>query len=219
MEDTANIVVYHNDEIIRNTYEGVQHPRIELYVEFEHIVADEVQHDTDVQDDTVEAYLRMNNDSDGEFEATYEADDEDEDDDREVLIILRMGSLESKWNTIQENQSLRQFRVTLSPEESITLFMNLSHRRSIQSARLMDVGATGLIQKKACWKIRRYNGRHMCSMETILQDHSKLDSDTIAEAIKPLVEFDPSIKVKSIIVVVQTRFNYTISYQKAWLAK
>ncbi|RYR17871.1 hypothetical protein Ahy_B03g062540 [Arachis hypogaea] len=39
-------------------------------------------------------------------------------------------------------------------------------------------------------------------MGTISQDHSKLDSDTIAEAMKPLA-----------------RFNYTISYRKAWLAK
>ncbi|XP_052114167.1 uncharacterized protein LOC127745470 [Arachis duranensis] len=40
-----------------------------------------------------------------------------------------------------------------------------------------------------------------------------------AEAIRPLVEVDPSIKVKSVIVKVQSRFNYTISYRKAWLAK
>ncbi|XP_015970034.1 uncharacterized protein LOC107493448 [Arachis duranensis] len=48
--------------------------------------------------------------------------------------------------------------------------------------------------------------------------HSKLDSSTIAEAIKPLVEVDPSIKVKSLIAEVQSKFNYTISYHKAWLA-
>ncbi|XP_025636537.2 probably inactive leucine-rich repeat receptor-like protein kinase At5g48380 [Arachis hypogaea] len=56
-------------------------------------------------------------------------------------------------------------------------------------------------------------------MGVISQDHSKLDSDTVAEAIRPLVETDPSIKVKSIIGEVQSRFNYTISYRKAWLAK
>ncbi|XP_015963688.1 uncharacterized protein LOC107487546 [Arachis duranensis] len=39
------------------------------------------------------------------------------------------------------------------------------------------------------------------------------------EAIKPLVEADPSIKVKSVIVEVQSKFNYTVSYRKAWLAK
>ncbi|XP_057754697.1 uncharacterized protein LOC130974007 [Arachis stenosperma] len=59
----------------------------------------------------------------------------------------------------------------------------------------------------------------MCTIGTISQDHSKLDSDTVAEAIRPLVETDPSIKVKSIIAEVQSRFNYTISYRKAWLAK
>ncbi|RYR76460.1 hypothetical protein Ahy_A01g001056 [Arachis hypogaea] len=57
-------------------------------------------------------------------------------------------------------------------------------------------------------------------MEMILQDHFKFDLDTIAEAIRPMVETDPSIKVKSIIAEVQSRFNYTISYRKAyWLAK
>ncbi|RYR26945.1 hypothetical protein Ahy_B02g061266 [Arachis hypogaea] len=48
-------------------------------------------------------------------------------------------------------------------------------------------------------------------MGTISQDHSKLDLDMIAEAMKPLVESDPSIKVKYIIAEVQARFNYTIS--------
>ncbi|XP_057723442.1 uncharacterized protein LOC130939349 [Arachis stenosperma] len=75
------------------------------------------------------------------------------------------------------------------------------------------------IRKKGCWKIRRYNGRHTCTTRVISQDHSKLDSDTVVEAIRPLVETDPSIKVKTIIAEVQSRFNYTISYRKAWLTK
>ncbi|RYQ83701.1 hypothetical protein Ahy_B10g102492 [Arachis hypogaea] len=72
---------------------------------------------------------------------------------------------------------------------------------------------SSLIQKKGCWEIRRFNGKHACI------DHAKLDSDTIADAIKPLVEVDPSIKVKSIIAEVQSRFNCVVSYRKAWLAK
>ncbi|XP_025704076.1 uncharacterized protein [Arachis hypogaea] len=76
-----------------------------------------------------------------------------------------------------------------------------------------------LIRKKGCWEIHRYNGWHTCTTGVISQDHSKLDSDTVAEAIRPLVETDPSIKVKTIIAEVQSRFNYTISYRKAWLAK
>ncbi|XP_016164550.1 uncharacterized protein LOC107607076 [Arachis ipaensis] len=76
-----------------------------------------------------------------------------------------------------------------------------------------------MIRRKYCWVIRWYNSSHTCTRATISQNHSKLDSNTIAEAIKPLVETDPSIKVKSIIVEVQLKFNYTISYHKAWLAK
>ncbi|RYR24804.1 hypothetical protein Ahy_B02g058351 [Arachis hypogaea] len=34
--------------------------------------------------------------------------------------------------------------------------------------------------KKYCWEIRRYNGSHTCPRATISQDHSKLDSNTIA---------------------------------------
>ncbi|XP_016199431.1 uncharacterized protein LOC107640423 [Arachis ipaensis] len=75
------------------------------------------------------------------------------------------------------------------------------------------------MQKKYCWEIRRYNGNHTCTRSTISQDHSKLDSKTVAEAIKPFVEVDPSIKVKSVIAEVQSEFNYTISYRKTWLAK
>ncbi|RYR45936.1 hypothetical protein Ahy_A07g031705 [Arachis hypogaea] len=69
-----------------------------------------------------------------------------------------------------------------------------------------------MISRKYCWVIRRYNGNHTCTRATISQDHSKLDSTTIAEAIKPLVETDPSLKVKSIIAEVQSKFNYTVSY-------
>ncbi|RYQ83984.1 hypothetical protein Ahy_B10g102875 [Arachis hypogaea] len=75
------------------------------------------------------------------------------------------------------------------------------------------------MQKKYYWKIRRYNGSQTCTRSSISQDHSKLDSKTVAEEIKPLVEVDPSIKVKSVIAEVQSKFNYTISYRKAWLAK
>ncbi|XP_025680343.1 uncharacterized protein [Arachis hypogaea] len=75
------------------------------------------------------------------------------------------------------------------------------------------------MSRKFCWEIRRYNGSHTCTRATISQDHSKLDSNTFTEAIKPLVEVDPSIRVKSVIAEVQSKFNYTISYRKAWLAK
>ncbi|RYR22325.1 hypothetical protein Ahy_B03g067616 [Arachis hypogaea] len=64
-----------------------------------------------------------------------------------------------------------------------------------------------------------FYANHTCTRSTISQDHSKLDSNTIAEAIKLLVEIDHSLKVKSVIAEVQSKFNYTVSYRKAWLAK
>ncbi|XP_057733810.1 uncharacterized protein LOC130948981 [Arachis stenosperma] len=76
-----------------------------------------------------------------------------------------------------------------------------------------------MISRKYCWVIRRYNGSHTCTRATISQDHLKLDSNIIAEAIKPLVEADPALKVKSVIAEVQLKFNYMVSYRKAWLAK
>ncbi|KAL4330310.1 hypothetical protein AHAS_Ahas13G0387300 [Arachis hypogaea] len=65
-----------------------------------------------------------------------------------------------------------------------------------------------MIKMKYCWEIRRYNGSLTCTRSNISQDHSKMDSITIAEAIKPLVEVDPSIK-----------FTYTINYRNVWLTK
>ncbi|RYR26944.1 hypothetical protein Ahy_B02g061265 [Arachis hypogaea] len=53
----------------------------------------EFQHDPDVQDDRGEAYLGLNDDSNEEFEATYEAGDEDDDGDvggeavTEILVV------------------------------------------------------------------------------------------------------------------------------------
>ncbi|RYQ96140.1 hypothetical protein Ahy_B08g091693 [Arachis hypogaea] len=49
--------------------------------------------------------------------------------------------------------------------------------------------------------------------------HLKLDSDTIADTIRPLVEVDSSLKVRLVIEDVQSKFKYTISYRKVWLAK
>ncbi|XP_057760011.1 uncharacterized protein LOC130980335 [Arachis stenosperma] len=42
---------------------------------------------------------------------------------------------------------------------------------------------------------------------------------SVEKAIKPLVKVDPSIKVKSVIAEVSSKFNYTVSYRKVWLAK
>ncbi|RYQ89461.1 hypothetical protein Ahy_B09g096091 isoform B [Arachis hypogaea] len=83
--------------------------------------------------------------------------------------------------------------------------MEFSSRESVIRA----MKEVSMISRKHCWVVRRYNGSHTCTRSTISQDHSKLDSNTITEAIKPLVEADPSLKVKSVIADVQAKFNYT----------
>ncbi|KAL4329831.1 hypothetical protein AHAS_Ahas13G0339400 [Arachis hypogaea] len=95
----------------------VQHLRIGLYIEFEHITTDEVQHDPDVQDDKTEAYEGMNNDSDEEFEATCKPGDEDEDgdeggvadlEDEKFRIGMAYGSRKSVIASIQIAQDGNQ---------------------------------------------------------------------------------------------------------------
>ncbi|RYR30791.1 hypothetical protein Ahy_B01g055560 [Arachis hypogaea] len=180
---------------------------------------DRIQNDSDIEDDRAEVYEGMNNDSEEDFETTYEVGDKDEDGDVgseaavENVVVLPAVSQPMDISPFMRNLDLDaihalefseyanigvadledgEFRigieVTLSLEESTTICISLSHRRSMQNARRMG-------------------------------DHFKLDSDTVVEVIRPLIETDLSIKVKSIIAEVQLRFNYTISYRKAWLAK
>ncbi|XP_052107438.1 uncharacterized protein LOC127740494 [Arachis duranensis] len=135
--------------------------------------------------------------------------------DGEFSVGMEFGSRESVISAIKSYTISRGVDYTVYESEPQTFY-----------AKCKGYGAgcdwlirASLIRKKACWEIRRYNGKHTCTMGTISQDHAKLDSDTIADAIRPLVEADHSIKVKSVIAEVQGRFNYTVSYRKAWLAK
>ncbi|RYR15925.1 hypothetical protein Ahy_B04g072892 [Arachis hypogaea] len=75
-----------------------------------------------------------------------------------------------------------------------------------------------MMRSKYCWKVRGYNDIHTCTIAIISHGHLNLDSNTIAEAIKPLVEAGPSIKVRFVITDVQSKFNYTLIYHKEWLA-
>ncbi|RYQ99925.1 hypothetical protein Ahy_B07g087939 [Arachis hypogaea] len=219
-------------------------PVIELYVEFEQqsrmgTVGDEVHVDELADIDWEED----NNDSEEEFKANYEVDDENDDGDlagnlavqneADAIISQHPFGVPSFMRTLD----LEAMHAAKFPEYANTGEGNVAaedrvdytvYESELQTfyAKCKGYGAgcdwlirASLIRKKACWEIRRYNGKHTCTMGTISQDHAKFDSDTIADAIRPLVEADPSIKVKSVITEIQGRFNYTVSYRKAWLAK
>ncbi|RYQ82131.1 hypothetical protein Ahy_B10g100727 [Arachis hypogaea] len=214
-------------QIHRQTY--MRHLQIEMYVEFEDVEAVAVQNDIDVNDDIAAVYERMNSDSEEDFEATYEAGDEDEDGDVGVEAAVEnvvvhpsssqpMGVPPFMCELDLDAMHAPEFpeyanRGIADPEDGeFRIGMEYSSRKSVVAAIRSFTISRGVDYDV-------YNGRHTCTIGTISQDHSKLDSDTVAEAIRPLVETDSSIKVKSVIAEVQSRFNYTISYRKAWLAK
>nr|XP_025635766.1 uncharacterized protein LOC112729835 [Arachis hypogaea] len=220
---------------------------IELYVEFEQqselgpvgeeVNIDEVR-DIDWEEDN-------NNDSEEEFEANYEVDDENDDGDlagnpavqneANAIVSQHPFGVSSFMRTLDlETMHAPEFPEYANTGEGNTeaedgefrVGMEFGSRESTFYAKCKGYGAgcdwlirASLIRKKACWEISRYNGKHTCTVGTISQDHAKLDSDTIADGIRPLVEADTAIKVKSVIAEVQGRFNYTVSYRKDWLAK
>nr|XP_025611889.1 uncharacterized protein LOC112705268 [Arachis hypogaea] len=223
-----------------------QVPLIELYVEFEqHTGVDEFDEEVNINEFGDIGWEEDNDDSEEEFEANYEVDDENDDGDLAgnppvpneahdvisqqpfgVPTFMRTLDLEAMHAPeFPEYANMGEGNAAAEDGE-FSVGMEFGSRESTFYAKCKGYGAgcdwlirASLIRKKACWEIRRYNGKHTCTMGTISQNHAKLDSDTIADAIRPLVEADPSIKVKSIIAEVQSKFNYTISYRKAWLAK
>ncbi|KAH1046368.1 hypothetical protein J1N35_037152 [Gossypium stocksii] len=75
------------------------------------------------------------------------------------------------------------------------------------------------IQKLQMWKIQKFVGPYTCSSTRMIEDHQKLDSKTICTCITPMVKDMLTIKVLVLIAEMQARFQYRVSYQKAWIAK
>ncbi|XP_025692505.1 uncharacterized protein [Arachis hypogaea] len=185
---------------------------IELYVEFEQCEADR----NILRED-------YNSDSEEEFESNYEAVGPDGDEvpeipvvaDGEFAIGMEFSSRDAVIKAIKEYTIRRSVDYRVYESEPLTFYA-----KCVQYGSGCDwLIRVSMISRKYCWVVRRYNGSHTCTRATISQDHSKLDSITIVEAIKPLVEADTALKVKSVIAEVQSKFNYTVSYRKAWLAK
>ncbi|KAH1082743.1 hypothetical protein J1N35_022504 [Gossypium stocksii] len=69
------------------------------------------------------------------------------------------------------------------------------------------------------WQIRKLEGRHICTIACMSQDHRKLDAKSICNYIMPLAKDSPNILVPTLIADRKTRFQYRVSYRKAWWAK
>ncbi|XP_072072254.1 uncharacterized protein [Arachis hypogaea] len=126
--------------------------------------------------------------------------------DGEFAVGMEFSSREGVIKAIKEYTIRRSVDYRVYESEPLTFYAKCTQYGS-GCDWLIRVS---MISQKYCWVIRRYNGSHTCTRATISQDPSKLDSNTIAEAIKPLVEADPALKVKSVIAEVQSKFNYTV---------
>ncbi|PPE02186.1 hypothetical protein GOBAR_DD00784 [Gossypium barbadense] len=65
-----------------------------------------------------------------------------------------------------------------------------------------------------CWGVLKGSGRLQ-----LAEYHGKLDSKTICTCIMPMVKDMSIIKVSVLIAEMQARFQYRVSYRKAWIAK
>ncbi|XP_057733987.1 uncharacterized protein LOC130949221 [Arachis stenosperma] len=196
----------------------MRHPQIELYVEFEAVEAVAVQNDINIDDDRAAVYEGMNSGSEEDFEATYEAGDKDEDGDVGVEavaenIVVHPSSSQPMY--------VPPFMRVADPEDGeFRIGMEYSSRKSVVAvirsftiSRGIDYDVYESEPQTFYAKCKMYG--HGCDWLI----RASLIRKKVAEAIRPLVETDPSIKVKYIIAEVQSSFNYSISYRKAWLAK
>ncbi|XP_015968229.1 uncharacterized protein LOC107491824 [Arachis duranensis] len=204
----------------------MRHPQIAVYVDFETVEAVAVQNDIDIHDDRAAVYQGMNSDSEDDFEATYEAGDEDEDGNvgveaaAENVVVGPSSSQPMDVPPFMRELDLEAMHAPKFPEYTnigvadgedgeFRIGMEYSSRKSVVAAIRSFTIAKGVDYEVYESESQTFYAK--CKMYG--------REYTVADAIRPLVETDPSIKVKSIIAEVQSRFNYTISYRKAWLAK
>nr|XP_025703402.1 uncharacterized protein LOC112805211 [Arachis hypogaea] len=221
----------------------MRHPQIEVYVDFETVKAVAVQNDIDIHDDRAAVYQGMNSDSEDDFEATYEAGDEDEDGNvgveaaAENVVVGPSSSQPMDVPPFMRELDLEAMHAPKFPEYTnigvadgedgeFRIGMEYSSRKSVVAAIRSFTIAKGVdyevyeSESQTFYAKCKMYGRECDWLMSLSHRHSMQNARyTVADAIRPLVETDPSIKVKSIIAEVQSRFNYTISYQKAWLAK
>ncbi|RYR28683.1 hypothetical protein Ahy_B01g052831 [Arachis hypogaea] len=139
-------------------------------------------------------------------------------------FVIGEGNVAAKDGKFSVGMEFGSKESVISAIKSYTISRGVDYTTFYTKCKGYGVGCdwlirASLIRKNGCSEIKRYDGKHTCTMGTISQDHAKLDLDTIADAIRLLIKADPLIKMKSIIAEVQSRFNYIVSYRKAWLAK
>ncbi|RYR65767.1 hypothetical protein Ahy_A03g011692 [Arachis hypogaea] len=101
--------------------------------------------------------------------------------DDEFAVGMEFSSREAVIKAMKEYTIRRSVDYRVYESEPLTFYAKCTQYGS----------GVSMISRKHCWVIRRYNGSHTCARATISQDHSKLDSITIAEAIKLNEAWEP----------------------------
>ncbi|XP_073223437.1 uncharacterized protein [Cicer arietinum] len=74
-------------------------------------------------------------------------------------------------------------------------------------------------KKSNIWKITKLEGPRTCSSTMVSQDHQQLSSAVICESILQIVTAKPTISVSVLIAHIRSRYTYTTTYRKTWIAK
>nr|XP_025628428.1 uncharacterized protein LOC112721592 [Arachis hypogaea] len=197
-----------------------QMPFIELYIEFEQSEADRNIERED-----------YNSDSEEEFESNYEVvgqeGDEVQGDGTWEASVTDVANALANDHPFEEPSFMRaldleamhapEFPEYMNADGEFAVEMEFSFREAVIMAMkdyTIRRGVDYRVYESEPLTFYAKCTQYGSGCDWLIRDHSKLDSNTIAEAIKPLVEADPSIKVKSVIAEVQSKFNYTISYRK-----
>ncbi|XP_028090681.1 uncharacterized protein LOC114290872 [Camellia sinensis] len=75
------------------------------------------------------------------------------------------------------------------------------------------------LKDKDFFQIRRFEVPHQCVYPRMNRDNCNLKSEVIAHFIKAQIAISPELPLATIIEVVNEKFQFTISYKKAWLAR
>ncbi|XP_057756007.1 uncharacterized protein LOC130975200 [Arachis stenosperma] len=177
----------------------MRHPQIEVYIDFETVKAVAVQNDIDIHDDRATVYQGMNSDSEDDFEATYEAGDEDEDGNVGVEAAAEnvvMGPSSSQPMDVPP--FMRELDLEAMHAPRVSGIYKHSSRKSVVAAIRSFTIAKGVDYEVYESEPQMFYAK--CKMygrgcDWLIRASLIRKKDTVADAIRPLVETDPSIKV------------------------
>jgi len=142
-----------------------------------------------------------------------------------LWIIIRWGSRTTRTHAIQIKRGNSVYHQTLSHHQWIQLQCGkIEPHLYVARCIHYNNGCQWCLRasyRKIIhhWEIKSIDGTHTCFSTLISQDHYNLDSTQIVSIVFHLVRTNPSIRIKSLVVDIKSRYGYTVTYRRAWIAK